>query len=75
MIGPYRIEASIDTDTVEGSTRYRFSLFGAEGDVARTFIVDVPDDPNESTDVWVDEHTAWIGDTPDDGFATFTPKD
>ena len=73
------ITAHLEPDTTPGKSRYSFTLHGADG-AARDFIIDVPDNeaPTETwdtntTDVWVLGQTVQVGDTPADGFATYTP--
>jgi hypothetical protein len=78
LITNIKIFAQLDNEQVEGSTRYQFQLNGRDGVTERFFIVDIPDDPQKPTDVWVvdsiaEAMTVAVGDTPEDGFATFTP--
>jgi hypothetical protein len=68
-----KVTAELDESTIEGMTRYRFELFGKSGESSRTLIVDIPDDDEGTCDVWVADSSVAVGDTPDDGFATFTP--
>lgn len=54
--------------------RVQFSLFDSDGKEYK-FIVDLPNtDENDSVDLWMVGSTVQIGDTPEDGFATFTPN-
>lgn len=69
------IPVHVEPDSTEGKTRYSFSLPGTDG-ATREFIVDVPDSEtqyDDTTDVWVLNSTIQVGDTPADGFATYTP--
>lgn len=69
-----RITAEMHTDEVPGVVRYVLTLTGRDGESARSLIIDVPDDDSTgSTDVWVSGSTVMVGDTPADGFASFTP--
>lgn len=53
--------------------RVTFALFDSTGK-SYEFIVDLPNtDENDSVDVWMKNSTVQVGDTPEDGFATFTP--
>lgn len=67
------VAATLDPNEVPGMTRYSFTLYGKDGESSREFIVDIPDDDNSTCDVWVQNSTVEVGDTPADGFATFTP--
>lgn len=66
------VVSTVEEGTVENASRYTFQLTSIAG-VTRTFIVDVPHVESDSTDVWVSDSTVMVGDTPADGFATFTP--
>lgn len=69
-----------EDDEIDGQThtdqRYEFTLFDSTGQ-SYQFIVDLPNtegDENDSVDVWLVDSTVQIGDSPEDGFATFTPN-
>lgn len=59
-------------DSAPNAVRFTFDLHTSTG-VTRQFIIDVPNDEAGTTDVWVNDHTVEVGDTPEDGFATYTP--
>jgi hypothetical protein len=65
-------ESSLENDNV---VRYQFTLQGYAGETSRTFIIDVPPTDIGTTDVWVHDSIVEVGDTPMDGFATFSPAD
>lgn len=64
-------------DEVDGmpADRYEFSLTDRFGNVHK-FIVDLPNEPgsDRTVDVWLLGATVEVGDTPEDGFASFTPN-
>ena len=68
-----QIDATMDEVISENYTRYAFTLTSAGGDVSRSFLIDVPNGDEGTCDVWVNDSTVAVGDTPEDGFATFTP--
>lgn len=69
---PLHIAASLEEGVVELASRFTFTINSKTG-VSRTFIVDVPHVESGGTDVWVSDSVVMVGDTPEDGFATFTP--
>jgi len=54
--------------------KLRFSITLANGSVVRDFIIDIPADEDDTTDVWEINSVVAVGDTPEDGFASFTRK-
>lgn len=71
---PLTIAALLTVDDTEmpDLVRYEFTLHSGNG-VERKFIIDVPNEESGTTDVWVLDQTVEVGDTPEDGFATYTP--
>lgn len=67
------VRAEIEENDDQNLTRYTFTLYGGSGDSMRELIVDVPNEDGGTTDVWVLNSIVAVGDTPEDGFATFTP--
>ena len=77
------VSAVVSDELAPRSTRYEFTLYAmptSEGEhpvIERKFIIDVPHTDDEGTDVWVmtrdRDCIVAVGDTPADGFATFTP--
>jgi hypothetical protein len=68
------VKAEVTPDDSLNCTRYTFELFADGGDASRRLIVDVPNSDEGTCDVWVLDSTVMVGDTPEDGFATFTPS-
>lgn len=69
-----RVVAQVTPSDDEKTTRYEFDLFADGGESYRHLIVDLPNEDDGTTDVWVSDSTVEVGDTPADGFATFTPN-
>lgn len=70
---PISVLVQIDDESVDGHVRYTFKLYaGDNATTEREFIVDVPNSDDDNTDVWVLGHDVEVGDTPEDGFATYT---
>ncbi len=72
------IKAEFDNEVTEGAVRYSFTLRAVPAEeglpiVERQFIIDVPLLETGTTDVWVLNSEVAVGDTPEDGFATFSP--
>lgn len=66
------IHATID-DSEERYTRYEFVLSNNDSE-SFNFIIDIPENGHKAVDVWVTDSVVHVGDTPDDGFATFYPR-
>jgi hypothetical protein len=71
------VRAEVTSDSENNITRYSFELIADGGEASRSLIVDVPNEDSGTCDVWVvgPESVVMVGDTPEDGFATFTPKE
>lgn len=82
MPTPIKVHAEVYDPAVDdemdgqSAMRHQFSLFGPDG-AEYQFLVDLPlaGVENPTVDVWVLNCTVDIGDTSEDGFATFTPND
>src|SRR4051812_44777212 len=69
------VPVKVTIDEVTGTTRYEFTLANAQGNLEHSFIADIPvDSKQDAVDVWMVNSTVAVGDTPADGFATFTPN-
>lgn len=75
---PFTIAATLttlDVEPIDGMVpvRYAFTLYNGDNKVE--LLVDVPVFASDTTDVWVLDHEVAVGDTPADGFATYTRND